>query len=274
MPFDRTKIRYVYSGSGSSTNPQLSLGGPPSLNYVTGTNLFSNISAAQSTTGKIDYRCVYLVNENSTNSLFNVSVLLSYDYPNTVSIDFGCLFQNERQIISLSNYTVGTTTGKFTLRYTDAQNDHSFDVNADTIGAMANTIKTELETVLGAANVNVTGTQLGTVVTYQIDFVNGAGYRYHDIITSTANTLSPASTIAITKNVNGAPLNSVADPIDVDTTPPVNITFTNTIKPPTPFSELKGLDHLPIWIRRTVAPNSTFVENDSFILRSQGTTGA
>lgn len=267
MPFDRTKIRYVYSGSGSSSAPELSLGGAPSLNYVTGNKLFSNVTATQAGSGKTDYRCVYLVNENPADSLYNTTVVMAYDYPNTVSIDFGFVFQNERQTITINTYTVGTTTGKFVLKYTDAQGDYSFDVDADTIPNMSDQITTELESVVGSGNVTVTGTQIGSLK-FQIDFVNDAGSRYHDILEVTSNTLNPATTVTVAKTVSGAPINSQADSIDVDTTPPVNVSFGTAA---TVLGEFKGLDVLPVWIRRTIDPDTSFVENDSFILRIKGT---
>lgn len=269
MPIDKTKIRYVYSGSGSPTSPQLSLGGEPSLLYVTGTNLFGNVSADQATGGRVDYRCVYLINENSTESLYNTTASLYYDAPGDVTVDFGFFFQNERQYIFVATFTAGTTTGSFTVKYTNAQGNSSFTVNADTIGNMTASVQSGMEGILGAGNVTVSGSQIpGNPLTFQIDFVNKAGNRFHDLLEIIANSLSPASTVTVQKSSNGSPVNSQADSIDVDTTAPNLVTFDTT---DALLKEMKGLDVIPIWIRRTIPAGSAAVENDGFIIRVSGT---
>lgn len=273
MPIDKTKIRYVYSGDGSSTSPQLSIGGTPSLQYVTGTNLFNNVSANQALTGRVDYRCVYLVNENASDSLFATTVSMYYDAPGDVTVDFGFIFQNERQYIFVGNFTEGTTTGSFDVKYTNAQGNSTFTVNADTITNMTASVLSGMESALGAGNATVTGGQIpGNPLTFQVDFVTKAGNRFHDIMETLNITLSnpsnPQPTATVQKTSNGSPVNSEADSIDIDTTAPNNVTFDAT---DAALGEMKGLDIIPIWIRRTIPAGSGAIETDGFILRVAGT---
>jgi len=121
--------------------------------------------------------------------------------------------------------------------------------------------------------VTVTGSQIpGNPLTFQVDFVTKAGNRFHDIMETLNITLSnpsnPQPTATVQKTSNGSPVNSEADSIDIDTTAPNNVTFDAT---DAVLGEMKGLDIIPIWIRRTIPAGSGAIETDGFILRVAGT---
>jgi hypothetical protein len=77
---------------------------------------------------------------------------------------------------------------------------------------------------------------------------------------------SQTTTISVVKSVSGGPINRIADVIDVDTTTPNNIVFNTTAS----VGDIRPLDSIPIWIKRTVPANTPAVENDGFVLRIKG----
>ena len=76
-----TDISFVYSGGYTNTDPNLSLGGASSIHPIPGgiNNLFNNIPDTgdfSRATGMTDYRCFYAVNNNATDSFYQVAVTI------------------------------------------------------------------------------------------------------------------------------------------------------------------------------------------------------
>jgi hypothetical protein len=79
MSISNTDIIFVLSGGPNNANANLSLGGPPSQYPILTTSLnsvFSDISVTDSQFGLIDYRCIYVVNNNAISSLYNTGIYL------------------------------------------------------------------------------------------------------------------------------------------------------------------------------------------------------
>lgn len=69
---------FFLSGGQNNNNPNLSLGGSISNSPVFGTlnNLFSNVTSDEASSGKTDYRCVYVKNSSASDSLYDASVYI------------------------------------------------------------------------------------------------------------------------------------------------------------------------------------------------------
>lgn len=72
MAITAAELKYNFSGGAANANPALSLGGTRStaiLTDNTDNNLFEDISGAEHTAGTVDYRHIYLFNDNDSLTL-------------------------------------------------------------------------------------------------------------------------------------------------------------------------------------------------------------
>jgi hypothetical protein len=262
-------IKYLYSGGVSNTNQNLSLGGSPSIYQVTNNLLFDNVTAVQSSSGATDYRCIYITNDNATDSLYNATIYISYETPGTVNVQLGFLTQNDRQYVNISNFD-SITGGTITLTYTDTSTQNfTFSYNSD-ISVFSSNFQTAINAIGGLEDVTVSGsTSLGSVV-FEINFLGGSANRYHETLSENANNLTytgSAPVVSIVKSVDGSPINREAESIDFETITPTSVLFSDS---PYIIEELKGLDIIPVWVKRVVSPNTAAVENDGFTLKIKG----
>lgn len=73
MPIISTEIQYRLSGGAANASANASLGGAKSTTAAP-TNLFDDVSSAESAAGDIEYRCIYVHNNNATLVLQNAVV--------------------------------------------------------------------------------------------------------------------------------------------------------------------------------------------------------
>lgn len=77
------------SGGASNADVNASLGGKKSsvpVNFgSTLNNLFDNVSSAEATTGITDYRCIYLHNNNGSDTINDVDVFVNTDTPSSTT---------------------------------------------------------------------------------------------------------------------------------------------------------------------------------------------
>jgi hypothetical protein len=262
-------IKYLYSGGVSNTNQNLSLGGSPSIYQVTNNLLFDNVTALQSNAGATDYRCIYITNDNATDSLYNATIYISYETPGTVNVQLGFLSQNDRQYVNISNFD-SITGGTITLTYTDtSSHNFTFSYNSD-ISVFSSNFQTVITAIGGLEDVTVAGSiSLGSVV-FEINFLGGSANRYHETLSENANNLTytgSAPVVSIVKSVDGSPINREAESIDFETITPTSVLFSDS---PYIIEELKGLDIIPVWVKRVVSANTVAVENDGFTLKIKG----
>jgi hypothetical protein len=262
-------IKYLYSGGVSNTNQNLSLGGSPSIYQVTNNLLFDNVTALQSNAGATDYRCIYITNDNATDSLYNATIYISYETPGTVNVQLGFLSQNDRQYVNISNFD-SITGGTITLTYTDtSSHNFTFSYNSD-ISVFSSNFQTAITAIGGLEDVTVAGSiSLGSVV-FEINFLGGSANRYHETLSENANNLTytgSAPVVSIVKSVDGSPINREAESIDFETITPTSVLFSDS---PYIIEELKGLDIIPVWVKRVVSANTVAVENDGFTLKIKG----
>lgn len=76
MPVSSIQLQFFLSGGSGNSNPNASIGGGISNTPVIGTlnNLFSDLSSSEATSGKTDYRCLYIKNASVSDSLYMAEV--------------------------------------------------------------------------------------------------------------------------------------------------------------------------------------------------------
>lgn len=269
MPLINSDITFTFSGGSSNFNPDLSLGGEPSVQPIIGKRLFDDISDSETLSGVIDYRCIYINNENAVSSLYEASVFPVYTIESEVVVQLGFSFANERQNLTITNVS-SITGGSVTLTYSDVNNhDATFNWDAD-LSTWSINLQTSLREISNLEDIVVSSSLSGNDVVFEIDFLGVASNRYHEILAlkSGGNNLvsSGTNTIGVVKTVDGGPINRVADVIDFETTTPNNVVFATT----SAIGTIRPLDSVPIWIKRIVPANITAVENDGFTLRIKG----
>ena len=86
MAAKSTDLVVTLTGGSSNSNPNLSIGGDPSSYPVTGqlNNLFDNVAREEASVGSISYRCIYIFNNNSVDTIYNLQ-LYTLNIVNTIS---------------------------------------------------------------------------------------------------------------------------------------------------------------------------------------------
>lgn len=271
MPLANTDIAFTFSGGGTNADPDLSLGGDPSVQPIVGKRLFNDVEEEQTKSGLVDYRCLYVHNDSAIDTLFGAQILVAYTVPGDVTVQLGFDFENERQNLTVTNATL-LTGGSMTLTYSDLSNQYDITVNFNaSLSVWATNLQTALRTIPNLGDVVVSATLGGSDAIFEIDFIGSAASRYHEaiVLKTGGNNLLPSSTatINIVKSVNGSPINRVADEIDVSTTTPTNVAFTSLSSL---VGDIRPLDSIPVWIKRIVPAGSEAIENDGFTLRIRG----
>lgn len=271
MPISASDISYVYSGGATNTDPDESLGGDASVHVIVGNVIFDSVTPNEAAAGSIDYRCVYISNDNASDNFYNAEILIQSQVAGGATVMLGFDEVNDRQSTTITNFST-VTGGSVTMEYVDTSS-HSFTFawNAS-VTTMASNYQTQIRTIDYLGDVTVTGSyDAGTnTATFEVNFVGDAANRYHQGMTVTTNSLTysgSAPTVANTKVIDGGPINSTAELIDVETTPPTNVTFSSS---GFTVGTFRSMDIIPVWVKRTVASGSTAIENDGFVLRLTG----
>lgn len=276
MTIKSSDVSVVLSGGSANLNPNNSLGGPPSsAPVVTNSlnNLFDDVSPEEAESGIEDYRCIYFFNDGDA-SVYDIELWVS-DYAEGATMQLGVELANEIQRLTLSNGPI--TGGSLVLSYASKQ----FTINYDSdLGDWASDFQAKLRALIGDSgqpllrDVVVTAQNVGpTNVLFDISFVERDGYRNHPSITAVpgGNTLTGNNgqvAITITTPQEGAPINTSAPEIDVETTPPGGVGFSSsTQQSPITLPRLDPTDGFPIWVKRQVTAQTDPVEGDGFQLR-------
>lgn len=271
MTIGNGDITITYSGGGTNNNPDLSLGGDPSVYPIFSKRLFDDISEQETLLGIVDYRCFYLHNENGVDTLFNPELSVLYTAPGSVTVQLGFNFVNERQVVTITNYS-SITGGYVMLEYEDLYTVSTISFNWHaSLEVWATNLQTELRTITNLEDITVMAYPSGTSIIFEIEFIGSAQHRYHEtiILATGGNNLvsSIPTSVSITKTVSGGPINSIADEIDVETTTPTNIVFSSDL---INLNDIRPLDSVPIWIKRTVPSSTVALETDGFTFKIKG----
>lgn len=275
MVLDPLDVKFTYSGGPSNFNPDNSLGGESSIQEITGNTLFDDVQEIETINGMVDYRCFYFVNDSAADTLFEAKASFAYNSQNSdVTIQIGFNFVNDIQLITIPEAT-DIASGGFVIIYNDLET-HEIEVELDpyvndteTLPIWGTALQNAIREVPNLEDVTVSVSTSSDTAIFAIQFAGTAGRRYHELFVLDSNTIVPAKAVNISKQVNGSPINSIADDIDVDTTPPSNVNFyTAEIQ----IGDIRPIDVLPVWIKRTVPAGTVAVENDGFIFRLSGSS--
>lgn len=262
-------ISFILSGGPSNINPNASLGGEPSSQPILSNLLFDDLTDEQTQVGRTDFRCFYLTNDHPSDSLYNTKIFIAEEVPEGASTEFGILNRNDRQQITIGNYS-GLTGGSFVLRYEN--NDITVPFNS-TPSSFASTLEAKIQSIGEITEGAFVSARIsGASIIFEIEFQNASGMRYHPLIQDVSNNLTPSgSSISTSKLVDGSPINSVAGEIDAATTEPAGVVFSYpTESSPLDFGAIHGLDVVAIWVKREIPPLGLAVENDGFTIRVIG----
>jgi len=252
-------LKLYYSGGTSNNDAKKSLGGNIS-NFIilpSKNNIFDNVTGDLYEEGLTDYRCVYLKNNSENRVLYLYFALDDFFLGSFQNLGFN--FVNEVQTVTVLN---GPFTNGQNIVF--SYNQKNFTVVYDTnFNQWIINFNASIKQVDGLEDVIVTGSSNGSNSIFQVTFEGTAGYKNHPVINLVGYTLTPTPNISIVKTITGSPINLISDKISSSTNEPNNITFYDaTINSPIYLPLLNSGDFLPIWLRRTVYPNTIAVEND------------
>lgn len=272
MTTNANQISAVLSGGSTNINVNDSLGGEPSSTPLISAvinNLFDNVSADESADGNEDYRCIYLFNDGDT-SIYSIQIWIQDDFESGSTMSIGIENRNETQRITISG---GVNGGSLTLSYKGQNFVTSYDSNLGAWSVALQELLNELEDDDGNKffrDIVVTAQNAAGSVIFDIQFTGQDAGRNHDKFVLVANNFLPTDTINVTISVpqEGAPINTIAPEINVETTPPGGVNFfVPTVDAPITLPKLEPEDGFPLWIRRTTAKDTEAKENDGFVLR-------
>jgi hypothetical protein len=268
-------ISFVLSGGVNNISPALSLGGYPSPIPISDTipNLFSNVDAAQASSGISSYRCFYIFNDHPTDPMYEVTLssrsLSTTNTPTTMLI--GVLLRNEIQTVTLSPTIVGSVSpdaGGFRLIIDSIQTDMiSYDSDND---VLAESMDAALKSILeGDVSVTFSGLS-GTDKTFAVTFYGINRNKAFGTLDIDDNTMVPAHTFVADKSIVGSPINNVANDIEQETFAPTGVSFAamSTLS----IGKLDSSSGFPVWLKRTIPPLAEFQDADGEFLKISAKT--
>lgn len=267
-----TDIQFRHSGGLFNTDPNLDLGGTMSnfqLSGISLNNLFDDIAGKASRSGLIDYRCFYILNTHSTDSVRNLHVWIEGN--SEILIDLGVNLQNEIQKLVITNDSPAKPNegDSMTLLVPNYQNfTVDYDIN---ITKWTGNFQTEIRAVDGLNNVIITSVgNTSTGVTFTISYIGEAESHQISLIQVIADNLDNA-TIAAMSVKDGSPVNTEAPIIASKTIAPPAIDFLFPLKGnPLKLGNLRPLEAFPVWVRRTIPEGTLARTNNNFMIRFNG----
>jgi len=261
MAISLSDIEFFLSGGSTNSNPNNSIGGAPSGFLVLGSanNLFSDISSENATAGRTDYRCFYVSNGSSTETLYDAEVYFEEQSAGGSTVYLGVRNSTEIQKISM----IGPVYfGSLTLRYNTIQ----FSVAWGTSPAE---FKTNLQFQLSliAPGVTIESSTEGNNHYFIIEFSGASDNRSHPLLSVVSNDLLAPDTpiVTISRISDGSPINSLAPQLSVDTVSPAMVSFYESDENSKLYiGSLKPSDKVPIWIKRITPSSTDYLETDYF----------
>jgi len=268
MTIGSNDIVFVYSGGSANMDPAKSLGGDPSSIAIGSllNNLFQDIQKEDAGGGKIDYRCVYVFNNHSTDSLFDTTIYMDEDIVGGAILKIGVETSRDIQRVTVS----GTVSGGFLImEYEGETFNWAYDSD---LNAWAQNLEDGLNSLDSLSGVFVNVSVAGGTRFFEIHFAGDDDKRFHDlVIVLNSSNLVGSFTTSSSKLVNGAPINQIASAIDFDNQKPFGVDFGNHTKTnPISLGTFRPGESIPIWIERTVTPNTAALFLDGFDLRIAG----
>jgi hypothetical protein len=258
-------ISFLLSGGSSNQNPNLSLGGSPSSTPVSGSlnSLFSDVDAASATSGTTDYRCFYILNKSSTETLYSASVHVHLQGTGGSYADIGLSTSTEVQKLEI---TGSPTSGTMSLRLGSTEFSATWDGSAaNFLSSLASSLSS-----VGLGDISVSYSS-GSTHSFTAQFLGSLNNKAHPLLEVVSNDLSPAVSASITRQTQGSPINSTAPSLATPSTEPAGVVFSQTsTSSKLLVGELGPGDSFPVWLRRTTPAGTGFKENDSVSIRLSG----
>jgi hypothetical protein len=290
MSIKSSDVAFYYSGQSSSIGVPDSIGGEPSTIPVAD-RLFKNVTNQEAIDGVVDYKCFYIANKNPEDTFYNLN--LSLRNSSSSHIQFGlpgvhsaatescatppCADSTVQYLYLTTPAGVTKITGgEFGLIYGGFSDPVELGIQWSWSNSLTedqnllNTavkIKAAFSIIPEFANVivepmtPVLQSNGGKKYSFKITFEAG---RYIALLNvKSINYLSPQGVnITVDSSVVGGPINRVADVIESSKVAP-NITFLD----PSSTVFIKHFypsDYIPVWIKRTIFPNSVAIDQDNF----------
>lgn len=270
MPVSSGDIVFILSGGSGNTDPNASLGGAPSSTSITSNRLFDNVSEDEIEIGHIDYRCFYVANNNDIDTLYSVRLKAISEVEEGADVVFGVPQADEVQNIIVSSSTASSPSGGNVV-FTHEGSDATAAWHSN-IGTWAQNIENALNSLSHLSEVSVSGSHsFSTTYTasFTVTFAGEDGGRNQELITLNANNLSGSGVFSLSfaTITQGAPINTEAQTIPFETTPPFGISFgTSDIE----IGDLGPDDMFPVWLKRTTTASVTALQNDGITFRIVG----
>lgn len=265
-------ISIVLSGGTTNINVNNSLGGDPSASPIVNNvlnNLFDDVSPEETDEGHEDYRCIYFFNDGDT-PIFLVNLWIVSDFLGGATVEIGVEQVDEIQRITLD--TFAATGGSFTLSFDGIEFVSNF--NAD-LGIWATTLQDTLNALLKDGEKRLSGVVVNaqpvsaTRIIFDVNFNGSDGSKNQPKFVLVSDDLTPAAVdILISAPQEGAPVNTIAPEIGIETTPPGGVGFfAPTQQSPIAIPRLNPEDGFPLWVKRATEEGSDPKEDDGFVLR-------
>ena len=275
-------IVYVYSGGIINSDPQKSIGGDPSqFTIAEGVNtVFSDISVNQSKTGYLDYRCIYVFNNSTTDSFYNVQVYFQTLLTGGSNMLMGLPTATDVQRIIITGSPQASNTYDIVYDWgnpTQQSVTILYDIN-QSVGQHAQVIQDALNNlpvqVLSGVEVEgqyipagVNPVQNPAVRNFTIKFLGTDNNKNQPLLHIANMLLGFNVTVVVNKLYAGGPINTIASPLSFDTIAPAGVDFSlPTEESPITLGILKATEGFPIWLRRETPANANSVQNDGFSL--------
>lgn len=266
MTIAASDISIVLSGGSYNVNPDNSLGGDPSNVTVSNSinNLFADISQDELDNGLTDYRCIYIFNNSTVDSFFDIELYVDFQISDGSTIQIGVKEATDVQTLTITGTVSG---GSFTVAYDDDNVVVNWDVDPD---VWASNFETELNDLSALNGVVVEATQSVGLTTFEIRFEGDSDDRNHPLLELVSDDLTGSSSISITKTTEGSPINTVASAIASKTTTPAGVVFADTDELTTiALTYLGPEDGVPVWVKRITAAGEPPIQ-DGFSLKIKG----
>lgn len=270
MVVGASDINIVFSGGAANIDPAVSLGGDPSNNPIPNAknNLFDDVAEDEALNGRTDYRAFYVVNNNSTDSLFDVEIFVQSEVEDGANMFIGVSRANDIQTISVQGSPTGGNIG---IEFEAENGTANYNANVDTFAA---NIQATLRSFTALSEVVVTGTTSPPdTMIFTVSFEGADGERFHEqiIVTNNLTFVGSPPIVSSLKIQDGAPVNQIAPTIANQESAPIDVEFNATSEAsPLSLGILKASDVVPVWVRRVTPIGASAVADDGFVFRVSG----
>lgn len=267
MAISLSQIEFLLSGGNNNNSPSKSLGGGISSFPIIGSlnNLFADVTSEEAEVGKTDFRCFYINNLSTIDSLFNSKIFIYSQKVLGSTVQLGIPKDTDVQELKIVGSVV---SGSVVLKYN--QQEISVPWGGSSSNFSSNIISSFESAGIPGVEVTFSGS---STITFNISFKGLSNYRNHPTLELFVNDLSGITKpiVTIKKIKEGKPINSIAPSLAVETVIPSGVDFYNTnSEEKVDLGTLRPSDFVPVWVKRTTNPNTDFEEKDYFIFKIQG----